>query len=150
MAPSPVVGIAEARARLPALIKAMATNPQSEPIVIGSHRTPTAILMPYEQMRPVAPTLELLRSKASLIRTLATAHKLSTVSVIGSVATGKAHQDSDVDLLCDSEPGATLYDIASCETDLEQALGFPVTIITRASLTNSVDQDMVDTAVPVC
>ena len=150
MVPTPVVGIAEARAQLPALIKAMATNPQSEPIVIGSHRTPTAILMPYEQMRPIAPTLDLLRSKASLIRTLATAHKLSTVSVIGSVATGQAHQDSDVDLLCDTEPGATLYDIASCETDLEQALGFPVTIITRASLTNSVDHAMVEAAVPVC
>jgi uncharacterized protein len=132
------------------MVKAMAANPESDPIVIGSHRTPTAILMPYRQMRPVAPTLDLLRSKASLIRTLATAHKLSTVSVIGSVATGKAHQDSDVDLLCDTEPGATLYDIASCETDLEQALGFPVTIITRASLTNSVDQAMVEAAVPVC
>jgi len=150
MVPTPVVGIAEARAQLPAMVKAMAANPDSEPIVIGSHRTPTAILMPYGQMRPAVPTLDLLRSKASLIRTLATAHKLSTVSVIGSVATGQAHQDSDVDLLCDTEPGATLYDIASCETDLEQALGFPVTIITRASLTNSVDQDMVDTAVPVC
>jgi uncharacterized protein len=150
VAPTPVVGIAEARAQLPAMVKAMAANPDSEPIVIGSHRTPTAILMPYGQMRPPVPTLDLLRSKASLIRTLATAHKLSTVSVIGSVATGKAHQDSDVDLLCDSEPGATLYDIASCETDLEQALGFPVTIITRASLTNSVDQAMIDSAVPVC
>ena len=150
MAPTPVVGIAEARTQLPAMVKAMAANPDSEPIVIGSHRTPTAILMPYGQMRPAAPTLDLLRSKASLIRTLATAHKLSRVSVIGSVATGQAHQDSDVDLLCDTEPGATLYDIASCETDLEQALGFPVTIITRASLTNSVDQAMIDSAVPVC
>jgi len=146
----PVIGIAEARAQLPAMVKAMAANPQSDPIVIGSHRTPTAILMPYGQVRPAVPTLDLLRSKASLIRTLATAHKLSTVSVIGSVATGKAHQDSDVDLLCDTERGATLYDIAACETDLEQALGFPVTIITRASLTNSVDQAMVESAVPVC
>lgn len=146
----PVIGIAEARAQLPALVKAMAANPQSDPIVIGSHRTPTAILMPYGQMRPDTPSLALLRSKASLIRTLATAHKLSTVSVIGSVATGTAHEDSDVDLLCDTEPGATLYDIASCEIDLEQALGFPVTIVTKASLTNSADQAMVKAAVPVC
>jgi predicted nucleotidyltransferase len=150
MAPSPVVGIAEARAQLSALVKAMAANPKSDPIVIGSHRTPTAILLPYGQMqRPVA-TLDLLRSKASLIRTLATAHKLSTVSVIGSVATGTAHEDSDVDLLCDTEPGTTLYDIASCEIDLEQALGFPVTIVTKASLTNNADKAMVKAAVPVC
>lgn len=102
------------------------------------------------QVRVAKPTLDLLRSKASLIRTLATAHKLSTVSVIGSVANGKAHENSDVDLLCDTEPGATLYDIAACEIDLEQALGFPVTIITRASLENSADQALVEGAVPVC
>jgi predicted nucleotidyltransferase len=132
------------------MVKAMAANPQSDPIVIGSHRTPTAILMPYGQMRPNTPSLALLRSKASLIRTLATAHKLSTVSVIGSVATGKADQDSDVDLLCDTESRATLYDIAACETDLEQALGFPVTIITRASLSTSADTSLFEAAVPVC
>ncbi len=150
MAPLPVVGIAEARAQLPALVKAMAVDPHSNPVVIGSHRTPTAILMPYGQVQRAVPTLDLLRSKASLIRTLASAHKLSTVSVIGSVATGKAHEDSDVDLLCDTEPGATLYDIASCEIDLEQALGFPVTIITRTSIANSADKAMVEAAVPVC
>jgi predicted nucleotidyltransferase len=66
------------------------------------------------------------------------------------VATGTAHEDSDVDLLCDTEPGATLYDIASCEIDLEQALGFPVTIVTKASLTNNADKAMVKAAVPVC
>ena len=149
MAPSPVVGIAEARAQLSALVKAMAANPKSDPVVIGSHRTPTAILMPYGQMQRPVPTLDLLRSKAALIRTLATAHKLSTVSVIGSVATGTAHEDSDVDLLCDTEPGATLYDIASCEIDLEQALGFPVTIITRASLSAADDSALLANAVPV-
>jgi len=149
MALLPVVGIAEARAQLPALVKAMAVDPQSNPVVIGSHRTPTAILMPYGQMRPAVPTLDLLRSKASLIRTLATAHKLSTVSVIGSVATGTAHEDSDVDLLCDTEPGATLYDIASCEIDLEQALGFPVTIVTKASLSAAEDSALLAKAVPV-
>ena len=149
MAPNSVVGIAEARAQLSALVKAMAANPKSDPIVIGSHRTPTAILMPYGQVRPDTPSLALLRSKASLIRTLATAHKLSTVSVIGSVATGTAHEDSDVDLLCDTEPGTTLYDIASCEIDLEQALGFPVTIITRASLSAADDSALLANAVPV-
>jgi predicted nucleotidyltransferase len=105
--------------------------------------------MPYGQVRPAVPTLALLRSKASLIRTLATAHKLSTVSVIGSVATGTAHEDSDVDLLCDTEPGATLYDIASCEIDLEQALGFPVTIVTKASLSAAEDSALLAKAVPV-
>lgn len=149
MSPQQVVGIAEARAKLPALIKAMAANPMCEPIVIGSHKNPAAVLMPLGQSLAPRPTVELLRAKASLIKTLATAHKLSTVSVIGSVARGDASDTSDVDLLCDAEPGATLYDIASCESDLEQALGFPVTIITRASLT-AADTSLLENLVPVC
>ena len=119
-------------------------------MVIGSHRTPTAVLIPWARYGPPKPTLELLRQKASLIRTVATAHKLSTVSVIGSVARGESREDSDVDLLCDAEQGATLYDIAACEIDLEQALGFAVTIITRGGLTLPRDAAFLEDAVSVC
>ena len=145
-----VLGIAETRSNLPALMRALTENPDSEPVVIGSHRTPAAVLIPWARYGPPKPTLDLLRQKASLIRTVATAHKLSTVSVIGSIARGESQEDSDVDLLCDAEEGATLYDIAACEGDLEQALGFPVTIITRRSLTLPRDTAFIEDAVSVC
>ena len=145
-----VLGIAEARSSLPTLMRTLTEHPDSEPVVIGSHRTPAAVLSPWARYGPPKPTLELVRRKASLIRTVATAHKLSTVSVIGSVARGESGEDSDVDLLCDTEEGATLYDIASCEIDLEQALGFPVTIITRGGLTLPRDAAFLEDAVPVC
>lgn len=125
-------------------------GPGSDDDVTDPDRAPSAAVSSHQQAQRVAPTLELLRSKASLVRTLAAAHKISTVSVIGSVATGKAHEDSDVDLLCDTEPGTTLYDIASCEIDLEQALGFPVCIITKASLNAAEDSALLANAVPVC
>ena len=108
------------------------------------------MLIPWARYGPPKPTLELLRQKASLIRTVATAHKLSTVSVIGSVARGESREDSDVDLLCDAEQGATLYDIAACEIDLQQALGFAVTIITRGGLTLPRDAAFLEDAVSVC
>ena len=150
MPPPRVLGIAEARSSLPALIRTLTENPDTDPVVIGSHRTPTAVLIPWARYGPPKPTLELLRQKASLIRTVATAHKLSTVSVIGSVARGESREDSDVDLLCDAEQGATLYDIAACEIDLEQALGFAVTIITRGGLTLPRDAAFLEDAVSVC
>lgn len=150
MSPRSVLGIAETRSNLSALIKTLADNPDNDPVVIGSHRTPVAVLIPWEKYGPPRPTVELLRNKASLIRTVATAHKLSTVFVIGSVARGESHEDSDVDLLCDTAENITLYDIAACERDLEQALGFPVTIITRGSLTLPRDAEFLLDAVPVC
>ena len=145
-----VLGIAEARASLPALMRTLSENPDADPVVIGSHRSPKAVLTPWTRYGPPKPTLELLQQKASLIRTVATAHKLSTVSVIGSVARGEALEDSDVDLLCEADTGATLYDIAACEIDLEQALGFPVTIITRGGLTLPRDAALLEDAVRVC
>lgn len=57
---------------------------------------------------------------------------------------------SDVDLLWDAEQGATLYEIAACEIDLEQALGFAVTIITRGSLTLPRDAALLEDAARVC
>jgi hypothetical protein len=71
------------------------------------------------------------------------------VSAIGSVARGESDEDSDVDLLCDTTWSTSLYDITACERDLEQALGFPVTIITRGSLTLPRDAAFLEGAVPV-
>jgi|AntAceMinimDraft_12_1070368.scaffolds.fasta_scaffold10381_6 predicted nucleotidyltransferase len=145
-----VLGIAEARSTLPALIRTFSGNPDSKPVVIGSHRSPGAVLIPWERYGPPKPTLELLRQKASLIRTVARAHTLSTFSVIGSVARGESDEHSDVDLLCDTTESTSLYDITACERDLQQALGFPVTIIIRGSLTLPRDAEFLEGAVSVC
>jgi len=72
------------------------------------------------------------------------------VSIIGSAARGESDEDSDVDLLCDTTWSTSLYDITACERDLEQALGFPVTIITRGSLSLPRDAVFLDGAVSVC
>jgi len=55
-----------------------------------------------------------------------------------------------VDLRCDTTESTRLYDITACEIDLEQALRFPVTIITRGSLTLPRDAAFLEGAVPVC
>ncbi len=71
------------------------------------------------------------------------------MSAIGSVARGASDEHSDVDLLCDTTWSTSLSDITACESDLEQALGFPVTIITRGSLTLPRDAAFLEGAVPV-
>jgi len=150
MSSSPVLGIAETREQLPHLVKLVAENPEHPGILIGSHRHPQAVLSPLSSPRQKsAPHLDLLRSKAPLIRTLASAHHLSTVSVFGSVARGEARHTSDVDLLCGTEPGATLFDIAAFEQDMEMALGYPVSVVTLGSLT-SIDKDILEDAVALC
>jgi predicted nucleotidyltransferase len=151
MVDKPILGVAEARASLTHLIRSMAGNPSHEPVVIGSHRTPQAVLAPYmDGTSQNKPRLDLLVSKLPLIKTLALAHRLSTVSVIGSVARGDSRHDSDVDLLCDTLPNTTLFDVMAFEEQMEMALGYPVTALTRNSLRETDDSSFVDDAIRLC
>ena len=52
--------------------------------------------------------LEQLRAQAAEIRQIAARHKAHSVAVFGSVAQGEDGPDSDVDLLVDCEPDASL------------------------------------------
>jgi uncharacterized protein len=58
-------------------------------------------------------------------------HGARNVRVIGSMARGDDHQESDVDFLVDIEPGRTLLDVIALEQDLEQLLGRTVEVLTE-------------------
>lgn len=51
-------------------------------------------------------------------------------SLFGSVARGEQRADSDIDLLVDLPPGASLMDVSRLGLALEDALGRPVDLIT--------------------
>ena len=150
MIPPSVLGIAETREQLPHLVKMLSNDPTHPGVIIGSHRHPQAVLAPFlPSNHPVAPRIELLRAKLPLIRTLATAHHLSTVSVFGSVARGEARHTSDVDLLCGTLPHTTLFDISAFEQDMEMALGYPISVITLGGLTG-LDENILKDAIALC
>lgn len=67
---------------------------------------------------------------AGTIVDLAHAHKLGNVRVFGSVLTGDDTAESDIDLLVDADPGASLFDIAGFVDEVEMLTGFPVDIMT--------------------
>ena len=80
---------------------------------------------------------------------LAKAHNLSTVSVIGSVARGDQGKDSDVDLICDSLPGTTLYDVMGFELALEELFGTKVSAILRSALDATKDRELLNDEIPL-
>lgn len=94
-----------------------------------------------------APTLADLRARRRLILRLADLSRLDRVRVIGSVARGDATADSDVDLLVDPRPDASLLDFAQFADDLEQLLGRPVDVLSARSLDPSRDAAIVADAV---
>jgi predicted nucleotidyltransferase len=67
--------------------------------------------------------------------------------VFGSVARGDDTEQSDVDLLVDPEPDASLFDLAQFELDLESLLDRPVDVVSRRSLDPERDRAVLNEAV---
>ncbi|WP_353814859.1 nucleotidyltransferase domain-containing protein [Agromyces sp. SYSU T00266] len=140
---TPVVPVAEARAGLSRLLRGFrAQGAEAKPVVIGSHRKPEAVLLPYAALsersssaahRP-EPVLDLLHRRKQLIERLARANRIGSVQVFGSVARGDEAPVSDIDLLVDPDPDASLFDLAQFELDLELLLERPVDVVSRRSL----------------
>ena len=78
--------------------------------------------------------LEQLRAQAAEIRQIASRHKAHSVAVFGSVARGEDGPASDIDLLVDFEPGATLFEQFYLQEELEALLNVHVDVIPRSGL----------------
>jgi len=79
------------------------------------------------------PSQALDHNRTTIKARLAEAH-LDNVRVFGSVARGEDTPNSDVDLLVDAAPGATVFKLAGARADLVDLLGFNVDIVTSRSL----------------
>jgi uncharacterized protein len=79
-------------------------------------------------------TMEGLRRRRAEILGVARKRRARRVAVFGSVARGEAHPDSDLDLLVDFEPGASLLDHVGLFQDLEDLLGVGVDVVARSAL----------------
>lgn len=151
-----VVPVSTARAQLTGTLRSFRANPaHAAPVILGSHRRPEAVLLPYEQFealrrQPVAPSRtprEQLAHHRGVIERLGRASKLHGVQVFGSVARGDDGPDSDIDLLVDPEPGASYFDFAQFALDAEELLGRHVDVVSRRALDPVRDAEILRDAV---
>jgi uncharacterized protein len=77
---------------------------------------------------------ELLRSKRDEILAVTAKFGARNPRVFGSMATGRATAESDVDLLVDMEPGRTLLDLIGLEQELVKTLGRSVDVVTPGGM----------------
>ncbi|MBT2499338.1 nucleotidyltransferase domain-containing protein [Agromyces sp. ISL-38] len=162
--PDVVLPVAEARSALSVMLRNFRElGPDATPVVIGSHRRPEAVLIPYERFvssqlaagqetaaRP-GPRghrlLDDLRRRRAVIERLARANRISSVQVFGSVARGDETPSSDVDLLVDPQDDASLFDIAQFELDMESLFERAVDVVSRRSLDADRDRAVLDEAI---
>lgn len=77
---------------------------------------------------------ELLKIKRDEILALAAKAGALNVRVFGSAARGDDREESDLDLLVDWQPHASLFDVGGLVTDLQDLLGKRVDVISAQQL----------------
>jgi len=77
---------------------------------------------------------ETLLGRGAVIRAIVEAHRASNARVFGSVLHGRDTEDSDLDILVDPAPEATMFDIGAIRHELRQLLGVTVDVLTPNGL----------------
>lgn len=75
-----------------------------------------------------------IHSQSAAIHRIAKQHRATNPRAFGSVLRGTTGPDSDVDILVDAQPGATLFDLGALQLALEELLGVSVDLLTPQDL----------------
>lgn len=92
---------------------------------------------------------EVLRENRELILSIALLHRTENLRVFGSVLSGEDTETSDLDLLVDPLPGATLLDLGAIQIELEESLGISVDVLTPGDLPIKFRAQILSEAKPV-
>ncbi len=75
-----------------------------------------------------------LDGKRDSVRAAVFRYRTANPRVFGSVLNGSDAEGSDLDLLVDALPGATLFDLGGLQVELEDLLGVAVDVLTPEDL----------------
>ena len=75
-----------------------------------------------------------LSEKRDMLRSVVARYRSANLRVFGSALHGNDREGSDLDLLVDPLPGATLFDLGGLQVELEELLGVPVDLLTPGDL----------------
>jgi len=96
----------------------------------------------------VKPSVALERNR-SAVREATYRFRSARPRVFGSVLRGEDLDGSDLDLLVDPLPGATLFDLGGLQIELEELLGVPVDLLTPGDLHHKFRDQILAEAQPV-
>lgn len=106
---------------------------------------PFSLNLALDNMKPS----EALDSKRLVIRQTVGRFRAANPRVFGSVIYGTDRDGSDLDLLVDALPGATLFDLGGLQLELEELLAVPVDLLTPGDLPAKFREQILAEAQPV-
>lgn len=87
--------------------------------------------------------------KRNAVREATRRFRAANPRTFGSVLHGTDRDGSDLDLLVDALPGATLFDLGALQVELEDLLGVPVDLLTPGDLPQRIRARVIAEARPV-
>jgi len=94
------------------------------------------------------PSLALSQHRAA-IREATSRCRATNPRIFGSVLRGDDQEGSDLDLLVDAVPGATLFDLGGLQDELEELLGVRVDLLTPRDLPPKFRAQVLAESIPV-
>ena len=92
---------------------------------------------------------EALEQKRDAVRALVARYPVANPRLFGSVLRGHDLQSSDIDILVDALPGATLFDLGGLHRDLQDLLGVHVDLLVPDELPRQFRDRVLSEAVPI-
>src|SRR4029078_10835940 len=92
---------------------------------------------------------DILSDKKVIVRDLIARSCATNPQIFGSVVRGDDTEDSDLDLLPDTLPGTTLFDLGGLQEDMEAALGVRVDVRTPGDLPERIRARVLEEAKPL-
>ena len=92
---------------------------------------------------------DLVQNHRPKILEIARRNGATKVRIFGSVARGDEQETSDIDILCEMEPGRSLLDLARLERELEEALHCNVDVVTERGLRSRIRDRVLAEARPL-
>lgn len=89
--------------------------------------------IPYSNRGRMKPSAALSLHRDA-VREVVTQFRSANPRVFGSALFGADEEGSDLDILVDALPGATLFDLGGLHAELEDLLGVPVDLLTPGDL----------------
>lgn len=90
-----------------------------------------------------------IRLKGHMVREVTRRYRATNARIFGSVVRGADQEGSDLDILVDALPGATLFDLGGLQAELEDLLGVPVDLLTPGDLPPKLRSQVTAEARPV-
>lgn len=87
--------------------------------------------------------------KRAAVREAPRRFRAANPRVFGSVVHGTDREGSDLDVLVDALPGATLFDLGGLQAELEDLLGVSVDLVTPADLPVDIRRQVLTEALPI-